>query len=69
MYSACFSVADEPIYEDIEDLELLLEEAGSDGETDNRSSAQPLCNAISKVRDTYYHRDETLSACTSIFGR
>ena len=39
--------ADEPIYEEIDDLLVLMDEICSEGEPDN---LQPVCNAISKVR-------------------
>ena len=37
---------DEPIYEEIDDLLVLMDEICSEGEPDN---LQPVCNAISKV--------------------
>ena len=42
-------LADEPIYEEIDDLLVLMDEICSEGEPDN---LQPVCNAISKVRIT-----------------
>lgn len=40
----------EPIYEDIDELGLLLEVVCTDGEAGaDKLAAQPLCNAISKV--------------------
>ena len=40
---------DEPIYEEIDDLLVLMDEICSEGEPDN---LQPVCNAISKVKFT-----------------
>lgn len=40
----------EPIYEDIDQLQLLLEDGERDSESNRNGAAQPLCNAITKLR-------------------